>query len=55
MKLLKSKEWATSPRATKTEGKQVMNTVLSDGRFWRSITFSKMCETACKSVDAYRW
>jgi len=28
-----SEEWTTSPHATKIEAKQVMNLVLSDGRF----------------------
>jgi len=38
-----SEEWATSPHANKSEGKQVMNLVLSDGRFWRSITYCLKC------------
>jgi len=38
-----SKEWATSPHATKSKVKQVMNLVLSDGRFWRSITYCLKC------------
>jgi len=32
-------EWATSPHDTKNEARQVLNLVLSDGRFWRSITY----------------
>jgi len=38
-----SEEWATSPHASKNEAKQVMNLVLSDGRFWRSITYFLKC------------
>ncbi|XP_068483432.1 uncharacterized protein [Phaseolus vulgaris] len=38
-----SEEWATSSHATKNEAKQVMNVVLSDGRFWRSITYCLKC------------
>ncbi|WVZ14827.1 hypothetical protein V8G54_012393 [Vigna mungo] len=38
-----SEEWATSPHATKSEGKQGMNLVLSDCRFWRSITYCLKC------------
>ncbi|RDX98708.1 hypothetical protein CR513_18333, partial [Mucuna pruriens] len=34
-----SEEWATSSHASKSEAKQVMNLVLSDGRFWKSITY----------------
>jgi len=41
--LFASEEWATSPHATKTEGKQVLNLVLSDDRFWRSITYCLKC------------
>jgi len=36
-------EWATCPHATKNEAKQVMNLVLSDERFWRSITYCLKC------------
>nr|KYP66189.1 hypothetical protein KK1_012473 [Cajanus cajan] len=38
-----SEEWATSPHASKSEAKQVMNLVLSDDRFWRSITYCLKC------------
>ncbi|RDX73753.1 hypothetical protein CR513_46589, partial [Mucuna pruriens] len=38
-----SKEWATSSHASKSEAKQVMNLVLSDGRFWKSITYCLKC------------
>jgi len=38
-----SKEWATSPHATKNEIKQIINLVLSDDRFWRSITYWLKC------------
>jgi len=36
-------EWATNAHATKNKAKQVMNLVLSDGRFWRSITHCLKC------------
>ncbi|RDX66192.1 hypothetical protein CR513_55064, partial [Mucuna pruriens] len=38
-----SEEWATSSHASKSEAKQVMNLVLSDGRFWKSITYCLKC------------
>jgi len=38
-----SEECATSPHGTKSEAKQVMNLVLSDGRFWRYITYCLKC------------
>ncbi|KAG4965835.1 hypothetical protein JHK85_040810 [Glycine max] len=34
-----SEEWATSPHASKSEAKQVTSLVLSDARFWKSITY----------------
>ena len=36
-------EWATSPHASKSEAKLVMNLVLGDNRFWKSITYCLKC------------
>jgi len=36
-------EWATSLHATKIEAKLVMNLVLTDDKFWRSIAYCLKC------------
>lgn len=38
-----SEDWATSNYASKNDGKQVMNIVLSDARFWKSIQYCLKC------------
>ncbi|KAJ1378784.1 hypothetical protein SESBI_47483 [Sesbania bispinosa] len=38
-----SEEWATSNYASKSEAKEVMNTVLCDTRFWKSIQYCLKC------------
>lgn len=40
-----SEEWATNNYASKNDGKQVMNIVLSDARFWKSIQYCLKCAT----------
>ncbi|KAJ1409033.1 Ribonuclease H-like superfamily [Sesbania bispinosa] len=38
-----SEEWATSNYASKSEAKEVVNTVLCDTRFWKSIQYCLKC------------
>ena len=45
-----SEEWATSPHASKSEAKQVTSLVLSDARFWKSITYCLKCVTPLVKV-----
>jgi len=47
-----SEEWATSPHATKTKSKRVMNLVLSDGTFWRPICVIQLVKML-RLVDDY--
>jgi hypothetical protein len=51
-----SEEWATSKYASKNEGKQVMNTILGDDRFWKSIQYClKVCDSTWESFETCRW
>jgi len=49
--LFDSEEWAISPHANKSEGKKVMNLVLSDYRSRRSITYCLKCVTPLVKVS----
>ena len=48
--LFASEEWATSNYASRSEGKQVMEIVLADNKFWLSIQYCLKCVTPLVKV-----